>query len=198
MVITTRAVIVDSMIANLGFDLQYTANAAAGGVGIIQFVSGQITIKDISSGTFSGAMSAGPTVSSAGSNHTQRFDLSNYTTLVSPTYKYGEGNQRDTVILKLKYVWSKNFNAQSNFELMNFRGTHFAVRASPYKRVACDTFGDRAYLPQNVTPRSAASPLPPRPAQVSWPGPASRVVQPLPMFTPVNIALPFFGIPPSW
>jgi hypothetical protein len=145
MVITTRAVIVDSMIANLGFDLQYTANAAAGGVGIIQFVSGQITIKDISAGTFSGPMSAGPVVSSAGNNHTQRLDLSNYTTLVSPTYKYGEGNQRDTVVLKLKYVWSKNFNAQSNFELMNFRGTHFAVSASPFKRVACDTFGDRAY-----------------------------------------------------
>jgi len=149
MKLVTRTVVNNASLNNLFFDLQYhTASLAAGGADIITFVDGSISINDLSSSVVSGALTGAPVASSNGTtDHLYTFDLTSYRSLVNGTYEYGEGNELDTVMLELFFVFKKDFTDINYYELSNFRGDFFYYSDYPTNatRVSCDTYGDRAY-----------------------------------------------------
>ncbi len=124
-------VIQDSMVQNLYFEIAYETESGGGDENLFDFIDGEITINDISIGSFSGAMTTAPTKTVVGPNsYKLTFDLSSYASLVSPSYKYGEGNENDTVSLVLNMLFTDNFNYSKYFKLKNITGGFFAKNGS--------------------------------------------------------------------
>ena len=141
---------------SLFFDVTYsTVNAAAGGADIINFLNGEITINDLSSGSQTTAIVGNPTITTDSPNHYRmRFDLSSYTTIISPTYTYGEPTsptgtpENDTVHLELHYEFAENFTDRTLLELEDFRGEFFGIDNTG-TRIGCNILGDKAFYFKN-------------------------------------------------
>jgi len=153
MVINATGVLVNANPDNLHFDLTYNtpAGVAAGGEDIIRFVSGSMIINDLSSGSTLPIALAAPVLNTNGTTtHRLTFDLSSYTTNVSPTYTYGEpliplgAPQADEVDLELHFVFEEDFTTRVQYELQDFTGDFYNYDALS-NRVSCNILGDRAY-----------------------------------------------------
>lgn len=160
MVIHTSMIMNNANIANLLFDLSYnTVSLAAGGSDIIQFVDGTITINDISTGspiTVPLDAAIPPILTSNGTTtHSLAFDLSSYTSHISPTYTYGEPAivgglpEADEVSLELHFVFKETFTPRTLFELNNFSG-EFYNNDLLGNKVECTSRGDRVRYFRNV------------------------------------------------
>ncbi|MEZ4917449.1 MAG: hypothetical protein R2836_10755 [Chitinophagales bacterium] len=136
----------DTVVDNLYYSLSWTAATTAN----LNYVpgSGEITINDISSGIFNGSLTGVPNYTGfTGSNKEILFDLSSYSTLVSSTYQYGEGNAIDTVWLSFDLVvptsLATNFNP---YPLSNFVGYFFLYEPDGVTRHECDRYGESVVL----------------------------------------------------
>ena len=149
MEIDLDAVIQDSAVQNLFLDIDYTTEAGGGDENLFTFIDGDIAINDLSSGVYTGTISTDPTRTALGANqYKMAFDLSSYKNLVSSTYQYGEGNENDTVRLKLRFVVSPNFNYTKYFKLQNFQATFYAKNGT--NTTGCGTLYEKAsYLKPN-------------------------------------------------
>jgi len=154
MVLRTSAVMSNTNPNSLLFDLDYgTLSAGVGGSDIIQFVNGTITINDLSSGTQTVPITVAPTLTTNGSTtHTLTFDLSSYTTAISPTYSYGEPSvpsgdpEADEINLELHFVFKENFTSGSTlYELQDLMGRFYDEN-----NISCGVQGDRAYYFKNL------------------------------------------------
>jgi len=161
MVLRTSAVMSNTNPNNLFFDLDYeTLGAAAGGPDVIQFLNGTITINDLSSGTQTVPITIAPVLTTNGTTtHTLSFDLSSYTTAISPTYSYGEPSvplgapEADEVDLELHFVFEEDFTTHSFLELANFNGNFYDEND-----ISCNILGDRVfYFKNRINPYDRAS-----------------------------------------
>lgn len=133
---------------NLFLDITY--RPGSGGMDIINYVSGVLTINDLStSGTVSTALTSPPIViDDGGGNYRLRLDMTSYTSLVSTSYTYGEPSsiggppEADEISLELHYVFEEDFTTKTLYELSNFTGEFFSLDALG-NRISCTNIGDR-------------------------------------------------------
>ncbi|TMM58964.1 DUF11 domain-containing protein [Maribacter algarum] len=152
MVLHASAVMSNTNPNSLSFTLDYeTLGAAAGGADIIQFLNGSITINDLSSGAQTVPITVPPVINTNGTTtHSLTFDLSTYTTAISPTYTYGEPTvplgtpEADEIDLELHFVFEEDFTTHSFLELNNFSGSF-----SDENGVSCNILGDRVFYFKN-------------------------------------------------
>ena len=136
------AVIEDSMVQNLFFEIYFETETNGGDENLFDFIDGDIEIEDLSSGKYSGSILSSPIKTVVGPNSFKlTFDLSSYKNLVSGTYQYGEGNENDTVSLKLNFVLSDQFSYRKYFKLKEYTGSFFSKNGAV--EIGCATLSEQ-------------------------------------------------------
>ena len=111
---------------------------------IIQYLNGSIIINDLSSGSQSTTLNIAPVITTDGNTkHVITFDLSSYRSIISGSYKYGEGLEEDEIDIELHFVVNKDFKSAVLYNLTNFRGEFYSLDGGGSK-LACDSYGAKA------------------------------------------------------
>lgn len=147
MKLSTKAVIHDATLNNLFLDVTYTVPDDEGGSSVINYLEGEITINDLSSGAQSTALIGNPVLTTVNTNeHTLTFDLSAYRSIINSNYEFGEDGDIDEIEVDIIFKFNNNFDHSKLFELTNFRGAYYSFSDYPTntQKLICDNLGDIA------------------------------------------------------
>lgn len=152
MLICSRAIIVDTALSDLRFDITY--NLGCNVATALKPELGELTIFDVSSASTTtvpiGAADISAPTSLGGGSYMVTVDVSNYNTSAGATYLYGGDSStpgvydRDTVTVCVNMVWTCDIPTQVYCEVTGFRGTHYSLTPLG-DTLECDNWGDRAY-----------------------------------------------------
>ena len=145
--------IIDTTLDNLFLQVEYMAQDGGGADSLLSFLSGEIIVLDASTGTRGmGVLNEIPVSTDLSNGHYNlTFDLSSYTSLISPSYVYGEEGTTDSVKICLLFLISSDFEAQKFFSLEDFRASIFAYATDGVTKLYCDEYGDRvSYNKQEI------------------------------------------------
>lgn len=149
MTITSSAYMQNFTANNLYLDIHYiTDSEGSSSQDNIAFVEGEITINDLSNpaGPQTTTITVPPAVTSINdNNHRAVFDLSGYTSIISPSYQYGEGSEADEISVRLVFKFKDDF-AQPAFlyRFSTFEANFFSYDVSG-NQISCDSYSDWAY-----------------------------------------------------
>jgi len=152
MLICSRAIIVDTALSDLRFDITYTLGCD--GATVVKPELGELTIFDVSSASTTtvqiGAADISAPTSLGGGSYMVTVDVSGYNTNAGATYLYGGDSgtpgvyDRDTITVCLNMVWTCDIPEETYCEVTGFRGSHYSLTPLG-DTLECDSWGDRAY-----------------------------------------------------
>jgi len=139
--INAKAIVNNYTTDKMFYEIKYSTVGNALGASTIEYLDGTINVYDSSLGTTTAVqvLASTPAVSSSGSDHTARFDISSYKNVFdSATF-----DSNDSIYVSLNYRFNLNQSTSNLHKLTNFKGEFYTTDISNNK-ISCDTWSSEA------------------------------------------------------